>query len=217
MKRISKLPKQFMKELLSKDAIFWDFDGVILDSMDVREEGFRIVLSEYPLEEIEDMLIFHRKNGGLSRYVKFRYFFESIRGEPVSEDKLQLLFANFTEVMRKSLVSQERLIPEVLNFISKEYHNIRMHIVSGSDGDELRYLCRNLGISKFFKTIEGSPRAKEELVKDLLDEESYVPSQVCLVGDSHNDYEAARHNGIFFYGFNNTELKRAGLNYLKFY
>lgn len=59
----------------SIEIIFWDFDGVIMDSMKVRDEGFKIVLKDYPSDQVEKLMEFHRNNGGLSRYVKFRYFF----------------------------------------------------------------------------------------------------------------------------------------------
>ena len=61
-------------------VIFWDFDGVILNSNKVRDKGFETVLSGFPKEEVDKLLKFHRQNGGLSRYVKFRYFFEEIKG-----------------------------------------------------------------------------------------------------------------------------------------
>ena len=59
--------------------IFWDFDGVILNSNKVRDSGFEIVLKDFPKNQVELLLNYHRQNGGLSRYVKFRYFFEVIR------------------------------------------------------------------------------------------------------------------------------------------
>ena len=34
-------------------AIFWDFDGVLLNSNDIRDKGFSDVLKDYPYEEVE--------------------------------------------------------------------------------------------------------------------------------------------------------------------
>ena len=70
-------------------VIFWDFDGVILNSNKVRDSGFEIVLNDFPKNQVALLLNYHKQNGGLSRYVKFRYFFEVIRGEKVSNDKIQ--------------------------------------------------------------------------------------------------------------------------------
>ena len=68
-------------------VILWDFDGVIINSNQIRERGFREVLSEYPISQIESLIDFHRRNGGLSRYVKFKYFFNDIRGEDISNSQ----------------------------------------------------------------------------------------------------------------------------------
>ena len=66
-------------------TILWDFDGVILDSMKVRDWGFREIFKDFDSSSIEELLVFHRINGGLSRYVKIRHFFEEILCETVSE------------------------------------------------------------------------------------------------------------------------------------
>lgn len=204
-----------MKEFENKEVILWDFDGVILDSMPVREKGFREVLSPYTREQVERLLDYHNKNGGLSRYVKFRYFLEEILQEEPKEEKVARMAKDFSAIMRKELTAKNNLIPEVLDFIETGHTNFEMHIVSGSDGEELRFLASRLGISRFFKTIQGSPTPKISLVRDILKEQAYELKKVCLIGDSINDYEAARENQIDFFGYNNPFLKSQGLNYIE--
>ncbi len=203
-----------MNQFENKKVILWDFDGVILDSMHVREKGFRQVLSGYPEEQVESLLEFHNQNGGLSRYVKFRYFQEEILQQEVDEEKNTKMAEEFSAIMRKELTTKNNLIPEVLRFIEAKHTHFEMHIVSGSDGDELRFLASELGISRFFKTIQGSPVPKISLVKDILKEFGYFRQDVCLIGDSINDYKAAKENGIDFYGYNNPDLKSGGMNYI---
>lgn len=203
-----------MKIFENKNVILWDFDGVILDSMDIREKGFREVLKNYPEDQVEQLLDYHNSNGGLSRYVKFRYFQEEILQEEVDEEKVSGMAGEFSAIMKKELTSKERLIPEVLDFIEAEHTRFEMHIVSGSDGEELRFLTSKLGIAKYFRTIQGSPIPKISLVRDILKDYVYKKPEVCLIGDSINDYEAAKENGIDFYGYNNLFLKSSGLNYI---
>lgn len=203
-----------MINFIGKSVVLWDFDGVILDSMPVREYGFRKVLEKYPQEQVEELLNFHKENGGLSRYVKFRYFFEEIRNEDLKEEQLKSLTERYSEIMRAKLVSQKNLIPESVDFIKENYLDYTMHIVSGSDGEELRFLCNRLGIDKYFETINGSPTPKIELVANLVTKYSYKPKELCLIGDSKNDYEAAKENHIDFYGYNNPSLKGLGNQYI---
>ncbi|WP_037321029.1 HAD family hydrolase [Salegentibacter sp. Hel_I_6] len=200
---------------IGKSVILWDFDGVILDSMPVREYGFKKVLEKYPQEQVEELLNYHNKNGGLSRYVKFRYFFEQIRKEELKDGQLKTFTDYYSEIMRERLVSKKNLISESLEFIKRNLEKYNMHIVSGSDREELRFLCNSLGISEYFKTISGSPTPKIELVADLLIKYNYNLKEVCLIGDSKNDFEAARQNKIDFYGYNNTALRGLGTKYIK--
>ena len=204
-----------MKQFKGKEIILWDFDGVILDSMEIRNLGFTKALAPYPEEQVEKLLQYHKKNGGLSRYVKFRYFLEEIRGEENVEQKVQKLSEFYSSIMRQRLTRKDLLIDEVHQFIRRNHKKFGMHIVSGSDGEELRYLCNNLEISDYFISIQGSPTPKIELVSSLLSKYGYENEQVCLIGDSINDYEAAQRNNIAFFGYNNTELKRKDSTYIE--
>jgi HAD superfamily hydrolase (TIGR01549 family) len=204
-----------MKNFINKKNIFWDFDGVIMDSMPVRNRGFELVLKEFPNEQVELLMQFHLKNGGLSRYVKFRHFFEEIREEKVTEEEIKEWAQKFSEIMRKELMQPTLLIRDSLNFIKENHKKFNMHIVSGSDGEELRYLCEKLEISRYFISIHGSPVPKKELVCSLLTTHNYTGENTILIGDSINDYEAAQINDIDFCGYNNEELKKLKTFYIK--
>jgi phosphoglycolate phosphatase-like HAD superfamily hydrolase len=196
-------------------VILWDFDGVIMDSMPVRDRGFEIVLASYPQNEVEQLLQYHRQNGGLSRYVKFRYFFEQIRKEQITDEQVLQLATDFSTVMKKELVNSELLIQETVAYVKRCHQRFRMHVVSGSDEKELQYLCKTLGLGDYFVSIHGSPTPKIQLVSDTIRKYNYETSEVCLIGDSKNDLEAATVNGIDFYGFNNGSLKPAGAGYIQ--
>ena len=203
-----------MEELKNKKNVLWDFDGVILDSMDIRTSGFREVLRSYPDSQVEKLITYHKYNGGLSRYVKFKYFFEGIRKEKGCDGVIQQLATQYSQIMRKSLTFKDRLIDEVLNFIEKNHKTYQMHIVSGSDGEELNYLCEKLDLKKYFISIEGSPTPKIKLVADILRNNNYLEQETCLIGDSINDLEAAEKNAIDFFGYNNEDLKEEGFHYI---
>ena len=202
--------------MLSKyNFILWDFDGVIIDSNPARVLGFERVLKNYPSGQVNELLEYHHKNGGLSRYVKFRYFFEKIRQEQVGEDRILEMANQFSILMKEILTDPNLLIQDSVNFIKENSKKIPMHIVSGSDGTELNYLCKQLGIADYFKTISGSPTPKIELVKQLVNSNAIVSNETCLIGDAGNDFDAALQNGIDFYAYNNTSLKGIGNGYIE--
>lgn len=195
-------------EIINIELMLWDFDGVLIDSNSIREYGFVSVLSTYPKVQVDKLLDYHRKNGGLSRYVKFRYFIEECLNETADDEIIQKYANSFSIIMQDLLVDAKLLIPTTLNFVKNNYFKIPMHIVSGSDQTELRCLCDKLDISKYFISINGSPEIKSILVKNIINGCGIEPEKVLLIGDSINDYDAARINSIKFCAFNNQELER---------
>ena len=186
--------------------ILWDFDGVILNSMPIRDKGFREIFKDFDKEKIDLLLLYHRENGGLSRYVKIRYFFEHILSEPISDKDILKYAANFSAIMRTELINPDNLINDSITFIRNNYENYNFHIVSGSDQNELRFLCKELGIYDLFISIQGSPTHKNELVKNILNDLDYIEDETILIGDSINDYNAAVVNNIGFLGYNCDEV-----------
>ena len=203
-----------MKNVTDYKIIFWDFDGVIMDSMPIRGKGFEEVLKQYPKDQVDELMTFHELNGGLSRYVKFRYFFEKIRGESISDESVINLSNEFSKIMLGLLIDEKLLISESVSFIKSNFQKFDMHIVSGSDGNELNSICQALGLTNYFITINGSPTPKKQLVKDLITLYNYDKDEIVLIGDSINDFEAAKINGISFLGYNNDQLKNLSTNYL---
>lgn len=190
------------------ELILWDFDGVLMDSNAIREHGFKKVLASFPKKHVDNLLDFHRKNGGLSRYVKFRYFIEECLKETASDDDIKMYADSFSVIMQDLLVDKKLLIPETLNYVKENYHKLPMHIVSGSDQTELRSLCEQLDISKYFMSISGSPITKSILVTNVLNNCLIERDRVVLIGDSINDYDAAKANGIKFSAYNNKSLEQ---------
>lgn len=190
-------------------VILFDFDGVIIDSMAVRDIGFKIIAQNATnsQEIINEFISYHRYNAGLSRYVKIRYLYENMLQKKITEDEVNKIALEFSILMREKLVDKKYLINETVKFIESHYDKTVMHIVSGSDEQELNYLCKKLGLSKYFKTIEGSPTHKNNLVKNILSKFNYDLSESVLIGDSITDYNAANANAIKFYGYNNINLK----------
>lgn len=191
-------------------SIIWDFDGVIIFSEEVRVMGFRILFENFTDDKVDELINFHKLNGGLSRYVKIRFFYEKVLKESISDGQVQTLAMKFSKIMRKELTNRKLLNPQWLDLMKEIKHSYVHHIASGSDGDELRFLCSELGIAHYFKSIEGSPTPKKRLVEGILEVNSYSKKEACLIGDAINDWEAASHNSIHFFGYRNDILRDKG-------
>jgi len=187
-------------------TIFWDFDGVILNSNEVRTEGFKYIFDSYSKKHIDMLINYHTINGGLSRYEKIEYFSQKILDKKLNDEEKKQYAQLYGNYCRERLCDKNLLIKNSINFISENHKNFDFHLVSASDEKELIYLCSNLDIKKYFKSISGSPVNKIKNIKRLLKSNNYIESKCCLIGDSINDKVAAIENSISFFGFNNKKL-----------
>ncbi|MCX6077379.1 MAG: HAD hydrolase-like protein [Campylobacterales bacterium] len=193
--------------------ILWDFDGVILDSMKIKGDGFVALFDAYEKEKVKLLEEYHYANGGVSRFEKIKYFFNSILGQEISKEMIEEFAFKFATIIEQKLYDKSNLIEETLNFIENNYQKYNFHIVSGAEHDELNELCKYFELSKYFKSIDGSPTKKDILVKNILKKYEYKKEETVLIGDAMTDYNASAANEIKFYGFNNSDLKRFG-NYI---
>ena len=187
--------------------IIFDFDGVILDSVPVKTEAFRQLFEGFPKDEIEKLIEYHIQNGGKSRYVKIKYFFENILKTAISKEEIQQYADKYSILTKEELANEKYLIKEIIDFIKNNYRLYNMHIASGADEEDLKYICKKLQIDNYFISINGSPKEKKDIIKDIINKNNYKKDETILIGDSINDYEAAIYNGIQFFGYNNLNLK----------
>ena len=195
-------------------TIFWDFDGVILDSMKIKGDGLIELFQNHNLADVQILKEYHYANGGVSRFDKIKYFYNEILDQEISEEKVLRLANMFASIMEKKLFDRANLIQESLVFIEKNYIKYNFHIVSGSEHNELNNLCKYFEIDKYFISINGSPIKKDILIQNIIKDFGYNKDEVILIGDSMTDYNAAKKNEIRFYGYNNIELKKYG-DYIK--
>lgn len=194
--------------------IIFDFDGVILDSVPIKTEGFKKLFQEFPIEIVDKLIEYHIQNGGISRYEKIKYFFNELLNKDISEDEISSYASKYSEITKEELTNSKYIIDDTNRFIKQNYKKYNMHIASGSDEEDLKYICEKLDLSKYFHSIKGSPTIKSKIVKDILEFNNYKKEETILIGDSINDYDAANENSIEFYGYNNLELKKF-MNYIE--
>ena len=193
-------------------TILWDFDGVIFDSMKIKCDGFKSLFNTCSDDVLQQIESYHYTHGGVSRFDKIRYFYEVILEQKISDEKVMLLADIFSKNIEAKLFDKNNLIEDSVDFIKKNYLKYHYHIVSGAEDKELNHLCEVLGLSGYFKSIDGSPTKKDILVKNVLRKYQYEKNKTILIGDAMTDYDAAMQNDIGFYGYNNKALKK--FNYI---
>ena len=93
-----------MKKLNSYKNLIFDCDGIILNSNKIKTEAFREVVFHYGNEAAEELVNFHVMNGGISRYEKFNYFFETISSNHNLDKNyinVEKLIKNYSSIVKK--------------------------------------------------------------------------------------------------------------------
>lgn len=181
--------------------LIFDFDGVLVESNEIRFDGFSLLFSAYPTHQVDKLIQFAMANGGLSRYAKIRYFFEKIRNESISDEKVKAMSHEYSNLVKQRII-ESKPVEGSLEFLS-QYHNVfDFAIISGSDQEELIEICRIRGIHHYFTEILGAPLSKEENFNKLFLKTGWQREDALFVGDTTNDLDAARSCGVFFIGRN---------------
>ena len=79
-------------------AIAFDFDGVLVESVDVKTRAYAYLFKEYGQDVVSKVVDYHMGNGGTSRFVKLRTIYDKILKKPLSESKLDSLSEQFSKI-----------------------------------------------------------------------------------------------------------------------
>ncbi len=165
--------------------LFFDCDGVVLNSNHIKTKTFYDVALKYGRDKAEELVNFHIANGGISRYAKFKYFLENIT-KCYSELEYLELINEYGELLKESLTKAE--ISEGIFDLKKVFPNTLNAIISGSDEEELKWLFNKKKISNIFNNgIFGSPKSKLDIFNKLFSEFKGNEKTV-FFGDSKYDY-----------------------------
>lgn len=84
-------------------AIIFDLDGVIIESAEIKTKAFELLFGDYP-DKLPEIIDYHQRNAGISRYVKLRYFYEKILGKELSPEKEKELGDRFSHIVLKKVI-----------------------------------------------------------------------------------------------------------------
>ncbi|TBR22053.1 HAD family hydrolase [bacterium] len=185
-------------------AVFLDFDGVVLESVGIKTEAFRELFSVSP-EHVEAAVRYHVENGGVPRREKFRYFYEELLRRPVPEGAMDRLDAEFSRlVVRKILACP--FVPGAREFLESSAGAFPLFVVSATPEPELRRIVEARGLARFFAGVYGSPLGKAENLRRVVAERGFEPGRCVFVGDAAADFEASRAVGLRFIARDTPEM-----------
>lgn len=109
--------------------IFFDFDGVILDSVSCKTNAFEKMYQKYGNKISKKVVEYHIENGGISRFEKFRYWHKKYLNKNLSKSELKELTDNFSKLVFNEVVNSNE-IEGSIDFISKNHMNYKFWIIT---------------------------------------------------------------------------------------
>lgn len=185
-------------------TIVLDFDGVIVESVDIKTEAFKELYKEYD-DKLDDIINYHLDNNAISRFIKFKHISENILNEKYDDKTKEKLGKLFSKIVFDKIVECPYVkgAEEFLKYFSKNYP---IYLASNTPQKELELITKKRSLTKYFKGIYGSPPGdKVGFIKKIQDAENISSKEILYVGDMINDYKIAKKTNVKFVGRKNIE------------
>lgn len=195
-------------------AICWDLDGTLIDSNQVRTNGFKYIFKSFPENKVSRLIQYHKENGGLSRYHKINYFFKNILDIKIEENNKRDYAIEYSNYMKQYLFNSSLKFSYTDRLLS-HFKNYPQVLITASDEVEAKQVCGAIRIDHFFSEIYGSPKTKEQNFQKLKLNMFKDFNELIYIGDTLNDFEVCKKLKIKFVGINNPGLMNMTPNYLE--
>lgn len=182
-----------MIDLAHYKLIIFDCDGVILNSNNLKTSAFYTTALFAGKDIASQFAKYHVENGGISRYVKFKFFIEKLLNINSDSHYGKQLFSqllhDYSVCVKQAMLTCE--MTTALDTLKLKTKLASWAVASGSDQEELRYIFRERDLAAYFDLgIFGSPSPKRTIVDNLISQR-FKPSDVLIVGDSFLDYSVS--------------------------
>jgi len=182
------------------DAIIFDFDGVLVESVNVKTQAFGALYEKYGDDIAQQVEEYHLAHGGVSRFEKFRYYQEHVLGMPPLSAAAESDFADAFSTLVVDKVVAAPMVAGAQEFLIGANALLPLFVVSGTPTAELGEVIRRRDMQGFFDAIWGSPHSKTENIAELLHEHNLSAKNCLMIGDALADYVGATANDVPFLG-----------------
>jgi beta-phosphoglucomutase-like phosphatase (HAD superfamily) len=181
------------------EAFFFDFDGVLADSLEVKTLAFARLFEPHGPEIVARVIDHHRNHGGVTRVEKFRHYYREFLQRPLSPEELADLCRRFARLVVDEVVDASE-IPGAEAFLRSLPQELPCFVISAAPQEEVEEIVQRRGWAGYFRELRGAPASKRENLENLLRKYRFTPGRCLFFGDAESDYQAARTCGVNFLG-----------------
>lgn len=176
--------------------IFWDFDGVIKESIDVKTQAFVSLFDDYGSEVKNKVRNHHLANGGMSRFDKLPLYLRWAEQE-IKEETTNEYCNRFSQLVFDGVINSD-WVPGSESYLKLNSYNQRFILVSATPQEELELILEKLNLKECFNDIFGSPKSKKDAIAEILNSTNTNPDKSLMIGDAQVDIDAAQDNNVPF-------------------
>lgn len=190
-----------MKEIESVMAvkvIILDFDGVIVESTPIKDKAFEILFQKYP-QHLTQIMNYHLSHNAIVRFKKFKFITEKILKKKYTKALEKKLGNEFSQLVFNRIIRCP-YVKGAQGFLNYFYKKIPLYLASVNPPKELNKILKARGLTKYFRGIYAVPWRKKDAILDILRKENAEPLETIFIGDSPEDYLAAKATNVVFIG-----------------
>lgn len=178
-------------------SLFFDFDGVIADSVSCKTDAFREIYLPFGEDVASRVVEHHLNNGGVSRFEKFFHYHTKFLGKSISQKELDVLCNTFSNLVLDK-VSDSDEIQGFTAFIQEHGGKFNKWIITGTPTTEMHVILKRRQMDNIFAGAYGSPEKKSFWTEYIIDKHNLKREEIVFLGDAKADYEAAKNAGVKF-------------------
>lgn len=179
-------------------AIIFDFDGVVVESVGIKDDAFRELFKEFP-HHIEAIMNYHSTHNATIRYEKFQVIYEEILGLPYNAEISARLGAQFSKMVFEKIVACP-FVKGAEELLKEFQRQALFYLVSINPLQELKAILAAKKIDHYFSDVYAHPWGKADAIREILRRNDFLEKDVVFIGDSPEDFYAAKMVGIDFIG-----------------
>lgn len=185
-----------MELLRNAKLVFWDFDGVIKDSVEVKTRAFVKLFQVFGGDVVERVRKHHEAHGGMSRLEKLPLYLQWA-GEEASQSRVNELGHQFGQLVLQAVIDAP-WVPGAEVFLRSNPYRQAFVLVSATPQVELETILNALDLTGCFAAVYGTPVLKQDAIRIVLSARGLDPHDCLMIGDARADLEAADVNRVPF-------------------
>ena len=189
-------------------AVVFDFDGVLVDSNDIKTEAYKYIFKDYIQNSAfreKKIMSLVEKRRGKDRFDIIHFIISELNPSGSNLDSngryYEGLCQDYGSYCERRVIEADEIVGA--GNALEELKNYRLFINSATPDEPLKRALMGRKIASHFEKMLGSSGSKSENLVQIMNFCKIGPENIVFVGDAESDFLAARDTGCHFIGVEN--------------